>query len=128
MQHPTANQLDLVEQQFTQVAAFLASGDAPRLQSASQTLQTLSAELARLLQASPAIRTPLAQQKILRQRVHAMAQRMQFLRDNLSRQAAYTQQALQVVVPTPAKSTYSGGSSVYGSVARQAGVHKFVAA
>jgi hypothetical protein len=128
MQHPSTNQFDLVEQQFNQVAAFLATGDAPQLQNASQTLQTLSAELARLLQASPAGRTSPAQQKILRQRAQAMAQRLQFLRDNLSRQAAYTQQALQVVVPTAPKSTYSGGSSVYGSVARQAGVHKFVAA
>jgi flagellar biosynthesis/type III secretory pathway chaperone len=128
MQHPSTNQLDLVEQQFRQVAAFLASGDAPRLQSASQTLQTLSAELARQLQATAVSHTSAEQQKSVRRRVQAMAQRMQSLRDNLSRQAAYTQQALQVVVPTPAKSTYSGGGSVYGSVARQVSVHKYVAA
>jgi hypothetical protein len=53
---------------------------------------------------------------------------LQILRDNLSRQAAFTHQALQVVVPTPTKSTYGGGSSVYGTVARQGGVQKYLAA
>lgn len=125
MQTPSLNQLDLVEQQFNQVAAFLASGDAPNVQTASAALQTVSVELARLLQAAD--HKPLAR-KAIRQRVMAMAAGMQILRDNLSRQAAFNLLALKVVVPTPTQSTYSGGSSVYGSVARQAGVHKYVAA
>jgi CHASE3 domain sensor protein len=125
MHNPMVNQLDLVEQQFNQVAAFLASGDALSLQTASAALQTLSQELARLLQTSKA--NP-ASQKALRQRVQAIAAGLQMLRDNLSRQASYNQQALQVVVPTPAKSTYGGGSSVYGSVARQVSVHRYLAA
>jgi hypothetical protein len=119
-------QLDLVEQQFNQVAAFLASGQAPQLETASQALQALTMELARLLPATVAA-SP-ASQKALRQRVVALASGLQMLRDNLSRQAAYNQQALQVVVPTPAKSTYGGGSSVYGTVARQGGVQKYLAA
>lgn len=125
MQNPTLNQLDLVEQQFNQVAAFLASGDAPHVQIASAQLQTLSLELVRLLQQPQA--NPQAK-KALRQRVTAMVTGLQVLRDNLSRQAAYTQQALQVVVPTAPGSTYSGGSAVYGTVGRQVGVHKFLAA
>ena len=126
MTNSMIKQLDLVEQQFNQVAALLASGDAPHLETASQALQALSVELARLLQAPP--NASLASKKALRQRVVALASGLQMLRDNLSRQAAYTQQALQVVVPTPAKSTYGGGSSVYGAVARQVGVHKYLAA
>jgi hypothetical protein len=125
MQNPLLSQLDLVEQQFNQVAAFLATGDAPNLQAASSTLQTLSVELLRLLQApgtSPALRSA------TRQRVNEMAVGLQIVRDNLSRQAAANQQALQVVVPTPARSTYSGGNSVYGSVARQIGVQKYLVA
>ncbi len=125
MHHPTLTPFDLVEQQFNQVAAFLASGDAPNVQLASTQLQTLSLELMRLLQLPHP--NPHSK-KALRQRVTAMATGLQILRDNLSRQAAYTQQALQVVVPTAPKSTYSGGSSVYGSVGRQVGVHKFLAA
>ncbi|NVO06331.1 MAG: hypothetical protein HXX19_10575 [Rhodoferax sp.] len=126
MAHVAITQLDLVEQQFNQVAAFLASGDAARLQTASQELQALSVELARLLQtasqASP------AGQKAIRQRVQAMAAGLQMLRDNLARQAAYTQQALQVLLPTAAKSTYGGGNPVYGAVVRQGGVQRYLAA
>jgi len=140
MQNPLLAQLDLVEQQFNQVALLLASGDAPALQHASAELQRLSTELSRLLQtpavtsnsysasSSAASRSSPAQKKAVRQRMQAMAQRLQFLRDNLSRQAAVNQMALNVVVPAPAKSTYSGGSSVYGAVARQGRVHKFLAA
>jgi hypothetical protein len=125
MQNPLLAQLDLVEQQFSQVAAFLAGGDAPGLQVASAELQRLSVELSRQLQAphiNPAIR------KSARQRVKEMALGLQILRDNLSRQSAVNQMALNVVVPAPARSTYSGGSSVYGSVARQGGVQKFLSA
>ena len=126
MHNSMLKQLDLVEQQFNQVAAFLASGQAPQMETATQALQALTLELARLLPvtatASPASR------KALRQRVLALASGLQMLRDNLSRQSAFTQQALQVVVPTAAKSTYGGASPVYGPVARQGGVHKYLAA
>jgi hypothetical protein len=126
MNSATIKQLDLVEQQFNQVAAFLASGQAPKLEIASQSLQTLSVELARLLQAQTGA-SP-AGQKALRQRVVTLASGLQMLRDMLSRQAAFNQQALQVVVPTLPKSTYGGGSSVYGTVVRQGGVQKYLAA
>ena len=126
MNHAMIQQLDLVEQQFNQVAAFLASGQAPQLETASQALQALSLDLARLLQTQSAASA--ASQKALHQRVVALASGLQMLRDTLSRQAAFNQQALQVVLPTPAKSTYGGGSSVYGTVARQGGVQKYLAA
>lgn len=125
MQDAVKNQLDLVEQQFNQVAAFLASGDAPQLETASEALQALSVQLAKLIQtqASPAA------QKAVQQRVKFMAQGLQVLRENLSRRAAYAGQALAVVVPTMAsKTTYSAGNSVYGSVARQSGQFKVLAA
>ena len=125
MQPNVMTQLDLVEQQFNQVAAFLASGDAPQLETASETLQTLSVQLADLLKvpASPAV------QKVVRQRVMSMAQALQVVRLNISRRSLMTEQALQVLIPAAApKATYSGGSSVYGSVARQSGQFKVLAA
>ena len=125
MNNAMLKQFDLVEQQFNQVAALLASGQAHKLDTASQALHALTVELAHLLPL-PATASA-ASQKALRQRVVAMASALQILRDNLSRQAAFNQQALQVVVPTPAKSTY-GGSSVYGAVVPQGGVQKFLAA
>ena len=125
MQHPALHQLDLVEQQFNQVAAFLAAADAPHLQAATAMLQTLSVELGRLVSLPGNARVPQAD---MRQRVLSMAKGLQMLRDNLSRQAAMNQAALKVVVPTPPKSTYSGGTSVYGSVARQSGAFNVLAA
>ena len=125
MQNPILAQLDLVELQFNQVAAFLVDGNAVDLQPASDALQSLSVQLAKLLQSSEI--TP-ALQKALRERVRAMSAGMQMLRDNLSRRAAYNEQALAVVIPSSKKTTYSAGSSVYGSVARQSGQFKVLAA
>ena len=126
MQDPVKLQLDLVEQQFNQVAAFLVSGDALQLQTASHALQSLGLELAKLMQTSSQ-QSPAAK-AALRRRVQSLAAGLQILRDNLSRRAAYTDQALAVVVPVAEKSTYSAGSSVYGSVARQTGAFKVLAA
>jgi hypothetical protein len=128
MQNPLISQLDLVEQQFRQVAALLAQADAPNVQTASAALQSLSVEFSRLLQSANTSRVSLTAQKSLRRRLVPLAAGMQMLRDNLSRQAALNQMALNVLVPAPAKSTYSGGSSVYGTVARQGGVQRFLAA
>lgn len=125
MKTPATQQLDLVERQFNQVAAFLAAGDAAHLQAATAMLQVLSVELSRLL---PPQNKAQSNQAELRRRVLAMAKGLQMLRDNLSRQAAVNLQALKVVVPTPVKSTYSGGASVYGSVARQSGAFNVLAA
>lgn len=125
MQDPVKIQFDLVEQQFNQVAAFLAAGDAVQLQAASEALQTLSVQLAKILQtqASPAA------QKVIRKRVMSMSQSLQTLRDNLARRSAYTQQSLAVLIPDAApKSTYSARGSVYGTVARQSGQFKVLAA
>jgi hypothetical protein len=86
----------------------------------------LGLELAKLLQTSSKY-SPAAK-AVLRRRVQSLAAGMQIVRDNLSRRAAYTDQALAVVVPVAEKSTYSAGSSVYGSVARQTGAFKVLAA
>ena len=126
MSTPLTRQLDLVEQQFSQVAAFLAAGNAPQLETASALLQALSQELARLLQANT-LAGP-AERQATRARLHELALGLQVLRDGLSRQAAFTQQSLQVVLPTQPASTYGQGSAVYGGVPRQAGVHRYLAA
>jgi hypothetical protein len=128
MQTPATQQLDLVESQFHQVAVFLATGDAPHLQAAAAMLQVLSVELQRLLPPQNQNQPTSAQHAALRQRVRAIAQGLHMLRDNLSRQAAMNLQALTVVVPTAAKSTYSGGTSVYGGVAWQSGAFQVLAA
>lgn len=124
MKTPTTHPLDLVEQQFRQVAAFLAAADANQLPAATQQLQNLSMELARQL---PSLQGSSQGSPGLQRRVQMLAQGMHMLRDTLLRQAAVNMQALQVVMPAPGSSTY-GGASVYGSVARQGSVHKYLAA
>ena len=124
MQNPSTHPLDLVEKQFRQVAALLAAADANQLPAATQQLQNLSMELARQL---PSLQASSQGVVGLQRRVQMLAQGMHMLRDNLSRQAAVNLQALQVVMPGPAKSTYDG-ASVYGSVARQGSVHKYLVA
>lgn len=128
MHTQVVNQLDLVERQFNQVAAFLAAGDAPHLQAAAAMLQILSVELSKLVPSTPAPSQSNTYSGETRRRVLAMAKGLQMLRDNLSRQAAINLQALKVVMPTPAKATYSGGSSVYGSLASRSGEFKVLAA
>lgn len=124
MQTTVIDQLDLVERQFNQVAVFLAAGDAPHLQAAAAMLQVLSLELPKLMPTTQ-MHTPSGE---MRRRVQTMAKGLQMLRDNLSRQAALNLQALKVVMPTPSKSTYSTGSSVYGTVGAQSGEFRVVAA
>ena len=117
--------LDLVEQQFNEVAAILASDDTSHMAQASAALQALAIELVQLIGPAERLRTaPITDIE----RIKALSTGMSLLRDNLSRQAAANLQALKVVVPTAAKSTYSGGTSVYGSVARQSGAFNVLAA
>ena len=110
------------------VSALTVTGALPESWGALTNLQSLSVEFARLMQAADASRVSRAGQKAMRSRLLSLAGSLQMLRDNLSRQAALNQMALNVVVPAPANSTYSGRSSVYGTLARQGGVQRFLAA
>jgi hypothetical protein len=125
MKHSLENHLDLVEQKFNEVAVVLASGDAQGLAQASAALQALAVEMAELLTPLPRLRAAPAAQLL---RIRALSDGMVVLRDNLARRAAYVNQALKVVVPTPAKSTYGHSSSPFGGVVQQSGQFKVLAA
>ena len=117
--------LDLVEQQFNQVAAVLARTASGPLEESSARLQALAVELVELIGPAERLRSAPAADI---ERIKALAAGMQLLRDNLSRRAAYVNQALQIVVPTPAKSTYSSAGSPFGAVTQQSGQFKVLAA
>ena len=125
MKHSLENHLDLVEQKFNEVAVVLASGDTQALAQASTALQALAVEMAELFTPLPRLRAAPAAQLL---RIRALADGMVVLRDNLARRAAYVNQALKVVVPTPAKSTYGHSSSPFGGVIQQSGQFKVLAA
>lgn len=118
-------QLDLVERQFNEVAAFLASGDAAGLESASAALQALSIDLigmvnrmGRQTSSSPEVVA----------RLRSISEGMVNLRDNMARRSALVSQALSVVVPTAPKPTYSPVSGPFGSAMLHSGAFKVLAA
>lgn len=117
--------LDLVEQQFNEVASILASDDVSHMAQASAALQALAVELVQLIGPAERLRTAPATDI---ERIKALSTGMSLLRDNLSRRAAYVNQALKIVVPTPAKSTYSNAGSPFGGVIQQSGQFKVLAA
>jgi hypothetical protein len=125
MTTPLQDHLDRVEHSFNEAATVLATGDAPALADASATLHALVLELAPLLGGAQPVLTMDAAQ---RHRIVALAQGMGVLRESLARRSAYVHQALQVVVPTPAPSTYGKSSSPFGAVAPQSGQFKVLAA
>lgn len=118
-------QLDLVEQQFNGVAAFLASGDAAGLESASAALQALAIDLigmvnrmGRQASSSPEVVA----------RLRSVSEGMALLRDQMARRSALVQQALAVVVPTAPKPTYSPVSGPFGSAMLHSGAFRVLAA
>ena len=117
--------LDLVERQFDEVALLLIAGDAVSLEVASVTLKDLALELSRLVPKNARAKGP---GKALCLRLRTLAFRGQVLRENLARRAAFVEHAVRVLVPTAPKSTYSGGSTVYGRAIQQSGMFKVLAA
>lgn len=113
------NQICLLEAQFRDVSAALLDGDPVAMQSNSVTLQGLAVGLAHMVDQAGG-RNQLNSSGHLR-RINALSSGMVALRENLLRQSAYVERALEVLVPaTRQKSTYAGGG-VYGSPIRQSG-------
>ncbi|MDE2418576.1 MAG: hypothetical protein KGN32_12300 [Burkholderiales bacterium] len=116
--------LDLVEQQFNEVAVVLAESNPARLEMASAALHRLASELVELL------RTAHGGEAVRRatvQRLKALSQGTLLLRSQLHRRVALVEQALKVVMPSEPVSTYSDGGP-YGSAMRQSGAFKVLAA
>jgi hypothetical protein len=119
------NQLDLVEQQFNEVFAVVADGNPELIEAATAGLQRLSVDFVQLLDA-PGARAAAGGDMAVR--IKALAEGLAVLRSQLLRRAAYVEQALKIVVPTTDPgSTYAGGSP-YGTVQRQTGAFRVLAA
>lgn len=129
MKNTALSSLDLVEQQFNEVSVLLASGDAVALEQASASLQALAVELMQALKASQ--RKELRAPEVVA-RIRTLSAGVGTLRDNLARRSALVHQALRIVVPQEAKSTYSAGGQgfgqIYGQPVQQSGAFKVLAA
>jgi hypothetical protein len=119
------DQLDLLEERFQALASSLIDGNPEVLQSASASLQILAVELVQMLNADG--RGQLGASGRSR-RVRALAGGLATVRENLFRQSAYVDRALELIVPaTQQKSTYSG-SRAYGGPVRQSGAFAVLSA
>ena len=114
--HRATQFLDLVEQQFHEVASLLAQEDPTQFAQASAALHTLTLELVRLM--AVARRHPDAN-RLMRQRLKLLAIGMQTLRDNLSRRAAFVDRSVAVLFPAKADATYSAGGARRGNIYQQ---------
>lgn len=125
MKNAVLQQLDLVEQQFNEVSALLAAGNADQLEAASAALQALAVEMLQAMggNARKHLRTP----EVV-QRIREVSAGIGLLRDNLGRRSALVNQALAIVIPVEAGSTYTPGAGVYGKPAPQSGAFKYLAA
>ena len=118
------DQLTLVEHQFNEISAILLDGNPLALELASAEFQQLSVVLVQLLDR---IDRNTLKQGALTQRLKQLTEGVSVLRAALLRRAALVDQALKIVVPVDARSTYSEGGP-YGAVARQTGAFKYLAA
>ena len=114
------SRLDLVEQQFNEVASLLATGHATDLERASAGLQAVSVELIQGLSA-PGRQASVSRATAVRLR--NLGQGMGQLRQNLARRQAQVQQALGILVPTAPPSTYSQAKGAAGNPYGQAMRH-----
>jgi hypothetical protein len=119
------DQLDLLEERFEALAGTLIDGNPDGVQSASASLQLLAVELVQMLDANgrAQLRVPGRSH-----RIRALASGLATVRENLFRQSAYVDRALELIVPaTQQKSTYSGNRA-YGGPVRQSGAFKVLSA
>ena len=119
-----------VESQFQRASVALADGNSQALSEHSASLQQLAVDLLDYLNRGGAVApvTP-----ALRQRMVQLATLMPALRDALYRRTAYADLALQTLVPAAPEATYGGdrarpGAAVYGTIPRQSGSLRTVAA
>ena len=125
MTHPTwGHPLDLVEQQFNEVSAFVAEGNPDQIAVASAALQRMLIDFVQLRETmGPQVRVPSG----VAARLKALAEGTRMLRTQMHRQAAIVEQSLKVVMPSGPEATYSDGGP-YGSAMRQSGAFKVLAA
>jgi hypothetical protein len=110
--------LDKVQQQMSVVRSALLGDDPVQLESSSQRLQQMVADLYRMHeQLAKMGQSP----KKLTLRMKELSASLNFLREGLLRKSAYVDQALKVILPENPDTTYAPKSGPYGSGIRKSG-------
>jgi len=111
-------QLDLLEVHFEELRACLIDGSPAAVQSSGEKLQRLSVEF---IQMADAVGRVQLDSPIRIRRIKALASGIASLRENLLRQLAYADRALEIVVPATRRTATYAGSGAYGNPVRQSG-------
>ena len=117
-------QLDSIEQQLTELGAFLLGGVPHQMQVASHGLQQLAVDLMQI--ADEEGRASLRDHSRI-ERIKAIANSMQPLREGLLRHSAFVERALEIMMPSAQQATYAKGAK-YGGAMRQSGAFKVLSA
>ncbi len=118
-------QLDLLESQFSALAASLMDGRPEAFLAGGAGLQRLAVELSQMVNGMGHAELKSSRRT---QRVKALAGGIANLRENLLRHMAYVDRALEIVVPATRDKTTYAGSGAYGQPVRQSGAFSVLAA
>jgi len=114
-----------VDVHLNAVSAALVSGEPMALTSASVALRQAVIDFSALVQRlTPAD----VRHKNLKPRLTQIANGMALQRESLLRRTAWVQMALNTVMPTAPNATYAQTAGPYGSLGRQTGAFKYLAA
>ncbi|MEI8170583.1 MAG: hypothetical protein WCG50_12965 [Rhodoferax sp.] len=114
-----------VELSFNEVSAALVSGEPLALETASVALRQATIDFSQLMQGLSANDR---QDKALVLRMKKIAEGLPILKDGLYRRTALVEMALKAVVPATQDATYAKATGPYGSLGKQTGAFKFLAA
>jgi len=119
-------QLDLIEQQFTELRSVVLAAHPQQVQAAASALQQLAVNLLQVADSKEG-RAAL-QGRSRMQRIKSIANAIHPLREGLLRQSAYIDRALEVVMPSAQQqATYASGTP-YGAALRQSGTFRVLSA
>ena len=122
---PLENALSAAELKFNEVSQALVSGEPLALAAASAALRQAGLDLSALLPGLPAIER---HHPTLTSRLTRLSTGMADQRESLIRRAVLTERALNAIVPATRSATYASAAGPYGSLARQTGAFKVLAA
>lgn len=122
---PLENALSAAELKFHDVSLALVSGEPLALAAASAALRQAGLDLSAVLPGLPAIERhhPTLTSRLARLSTGVAAQR-----ESLIRRTVLTERALNAIVPATRSTTYAQAAGPYGSLGRQTGAFKYLAA
>ncbi len=114
-----------VERSFSEVSAALVGGEPLALATASAALRQTAADFSALLQGL----TPTElNNQTLKSRLKKLAEGLADRRQSLIRRSVLVERALNAIVPATRSATYAQAAGPYGSLGKQTGAFKFLAA